>query len=195
MGELKELVGQLDRQQFQSKTVELGETWRFNPPAAPHFGGAHEVMVQADKKSIYAVVGHRDVTDEELITMFTGLESLLNFRLLTYQSLDPRDDVPLNPNHFLHGQMGGKFAPESVETTTFHWRQRWREVQDIISQVWGRKLKECVFALNSRPKWTLEFQDLTFGDVVLVIQPDAPRGRWPLGRIVKFILDLMATPV
>ena len=58
VGELKELVGQLDRQQFQSKTVELGETWRFNPPAAPHFGGAHEVMVQADKKSIYAVVGH-----------------------------------------------------------------------------------------------------------------------------------------
>ena len=75
-------------------------------------------MVQADKKSIYAVVGHRDVTDEELITMFTGLESLLNFRLLTYQSLDLRDDVPLTPNHFLHGQMGGKFAPESVETTT-----------------------------------------------------------------------------
>ena len=184
MSELKELVGQLDRQQFQSKTVELGETWRFNPPAAPHFGGAHEVMVQADKKSIYAVVGHRDVTDEELITMFTGLESLLNFRLLTYQSLDPRDDVPLTPNHFLHGQMGGKFAPESVETTTFHLRQRWREVQDIISQVWGRWLKECVFALNSRPKWTLEFRDLTFGDVVLVIQPVSPRERWPLGRIV-----------
>ena len=183
MDELKELVGQLDRQQFQSKKVELGETWRFNPPAAPHFGGAHEVMVQADKKSINAVAGQRDVTDEELITMFTGLESLLNFRLLTYQSLDPRDDVPLTPNHFLHGQMGAKFAPESVETTTFHLRQRLREVQDIISQVWGRWLKECVFALNSRPKWTFEFRDLTFGDVVHVIQPDAPRGRWPLGRI------------
>ena len=52
VSKLKELVGQLDRQQLQSKTVELGETWRFNPPAAPHFGGAHEVIVQADKKSI-----------------------------------------------------------------------------------------------------------------------------------------------
>ena len=61
---------------------------------------------------------------------------------------------------------------------------RWREVRDIISQVWGRWLKECVFALNDQLKWTLEFRDLTFGDVVLVIQPDAPRGRWPLGRIV-----------
>ena len=177
MGELKELVGQLDRQQFQSKTVELGEV-------APHFGGAHEVMVQADKKSIYAVVGHRDVTDEELITVFTGLESLLNSRPLTYQSLDPRDDVPLTPNLFYAWQNGRKICSESVETTTFHLRQRWRKVQDIISQVWGRWLKECVPALNSRPKWTLEFRDLTFGDVVLVIQPDASRGRWPLGRIV-----------
>ena len=89
------------------------------------------------------------MTDEELITMFTGLESLLNFRLLTYQSLDPRDDVPLTPNHFLHGQMGGKFAPESVETTTFHLRLRWREVQDIISQVWGESSKNVFLPLTA----------------------------------------------
>ena len=56
--------------------------------------------------------------------MFTGLESLLNSRPLTYKSSDPRDDVPLTPNYFLHGQIGGKFAPESVETTTFHLRQK-----------------------------------------------------------------------
>ena len=119
MGKLKELVGQLDRQQLQSKTVELGETWRFNPPAAPHFGGAHEVMARADKKSIYAVVGHRDVTDEELITVFTGVESLLNSRPLSYQSLDPRDDVPLTCNQFLHGQMGGKFALSLLKPLLF----------------------------------------------------------------------------
>ena len=39
--------------------------------------------------------------------------------------------------------------------------------------------------LRSRPKWTSEVQDLKVGHVVLVIQPDAPRGRWPLGRIVE----------
>ena len=115
MSELKELVGQLDQQKLQSKTVELGETWRFNPSAAPHFGEAHEVIV----------IENRDVIDEELVTMFTGLESLLNSRPLAYKSLDRREDVPLTPYHFLHGQMGGKFAPESVETTTFNLRQKW----------------------------------------------------------------------
>ena len=185
VGELKRLVSQLDRQQLLNETAELGVTWKFNPPGAPHFGGAHEVLVKAAKKAIYAVVGDRDVTDEELITVSTRVESLLNSRPLTYQSSDPQDDVPLTPNHFLHGQMGGQFAPESVDTTTFHPRQRWRNVQDIISRVWRRWLKECVPALNRRPKWASEVQDLKVGDVVLVIQPDAPRGRWPLGRIVE----------
>ncbi|XP_067051179.1 uncharacterized protein [Acropora muricata] len=124
VGELKKLVSQLDRQQLLNKTAELGVTWRFNPPGAPHFGRAHEVPVKASKKAIYAVVGDRDVTDEELITVSTGVESLLNSRPLTYQSSDPRDDVPLTPNHFLHGQMGGQFAPESVDTITFYPRQR-----------------------------------------------------------------------
>ena len=88
-------------------------------------------MVKAAKKAIYAVVGERDVNDEGLITVFAGVESLLNSRPLTYQSSDPRDDVPLTPNHFLHGQMGGQFAPESFETTPLHPRK----VQDIISRV------------------------------------------------------------
>ena len=78
------------------------------------------MLVKAAKKAIYVVVGDRDVTDEELITVSTGVESLLNSRPLTYQRSDPRDDVPLTPNHFLHGQMGGQFAPESVDTTTFN---------------------------------------------------------------------------
>ena len=177
MGELRKLISQLDRQQLQNKAVELGVTWRFNRPAAPHFGGAHEVMVKGAKNAIYAVVGDRDVTDEELITMFAGVESLLNSHPLTYQSSDPRDDVPLTSNNFLHGQMGGQLAPDSAETTTFHPSQRWRKVHNIISRVWRRWLKECVPALNSRPKWTLETRDLKVGDIVLVIQPDTPRGR------------------
>ena len=57
VGELKKLVSRIDRQQLLNKTAELGVTWRFNPPGAPHFGGAHEVLVKAAKKAIYAVAG------------------------------------------------------------------------------------------------------------------------------------------
>lgn len=48
------------------------------------------------------------------ITAVAGVEGLLNSQPLTYQSADPRDVVPLTLNHFLHGQLGGQVAPETV---------------------------------------------------------------------------------
>ena len=139
VNELKQLVDQLDRDKIQRTTAQKGVKWIFSPPAAPHFRGAHEAMVKAAKKALYAVLSNGDVTDEELIKVVAGTESLLNSRLLTYQSADPRDDTP---NHFQFGQMGGQFAPESVDTTRFDPRKRWRKVQDLISRVWSRWLKE-----------------------------------------------------
>lgn len=57
------------------------------------------------------------MTDEELITACTGVEGFLNSRPLTYQSANPRDDVPLTSNDFLRDQDRGNFAPENIETT------------------------------------------------------------------------------
>ena len=65
-------------------------------------------------------MGNSDVTDEELMTVFTGAEALVNSRPLTYQSANPQDDVPLTPNHLLHGQMGGMFAPETTKEEAYH---------------------------------------------------------------------------
>ena len=44
-------------------------------------------MVEAAKTAIYAVLSSSDVTDENLITVVTGAEGLLNSRPLTYQSV------------------------------------------------------------------------------------------------------------
>ena len=53
VNELKELTGQLDKEKIKRKTSTKGVRWLFNPPAAPHFGGAHEIMVKAAKKAVY----------------------------------------------------------------------------------------------------------------------------------------------
>ena len=44
---------------------------------------------------------------------------MLNSRPLTYQTGDPRDDVPLTPNNFLYGQVGEIFAPEVEDEIRF----------------------------------------------------------------------------
>ncbi len=187
VNELRELVDQLDKNQIQRRTVNLFNkvTWHFNPPAAPHFSGIHEAMIKSAKKAIYAVLSNGDIRDEELITAFTAVESLLNSRPLTYQSSDSRDLTPLTPNHFLHGQIGGEVAPESVDATTVNLQNRWRRVQQLISQVLSRWMKEYLPTLNRRPKWTEIVKGVKKGDIVLNLEPNLPRGRWPLGRIIE----------
>ena len=64
-------------------------------------------MIKSAKKAIAATMGNADVTDEELVTAFAGAEAMIKSRPLTYQSADPREKLPLTPNHFLFGQAGG----------------------------------------------------------------------------------------
>jgi len=110
---LSDLVKELDQDKIAKSTANQGIKWKFNLPHAPHFGGAHEIMINGAKRAAYAILGNAEITDEEL-TAFTGAEALLNSTPLTYQSANPEDDVQLTPNHFLFGQVGGQFAPEPV---------------------------------------------------------------------------------
>ena len=105
------LLSELDESNINAAVANKGVKWHFNSPLAPHFGGAHESMIKSAKKAI------NDVTDEELMTAIIGAECLTISRPLTYQSANHEDDVPLTPNHFLHGQIGGQFAPTSMDET------------------------------------------------------------------------------
>ena len=103
--------------------------WTFNPPSAPHFGGVFETMIIAAKRAILAILANADINDKELMTAFTGADALINSRPLTYQSANPEDNVLLTPNHFLHGQIGGQFAPEAVEEVGNNPKKRWRRIK------------------------------------------------------------------
>lgn len=182
--ELKDLEA-LNKKKIQHATLSYGVNWHFNPPLAPHFSGVHEIMIKAAKKAIYVILNCADITDEELLSAVVGAEGLMNSRPLTYQSTNPSDLTPLTPNHFLHGQLGGKFAPETVDEVAFNPRKRWRQVQELVRHFWHRWLWEWIPSLSGRKKWRSDQADLKVGDVVIVMSTDTPRGKWPLGRIVK----------
>ena len=123
---MQDLVNQLDQGKIKQTVANKGVQWSFNPPATPNFGGVHEIMVKAAKKAIKNILGNADINDEELMTAFVGAEGLINSRPLTYQLSHPADDVPLTPNHFLYGQLGGTFALNSVDETQFNLKNRRR---------------------------------------------------------------------
>ena len=183
--ELRELVEALDKEKICKSAADKGIKWHFNPPLAPHFGGIHESMVKSAKRAIKAVLGNADVSDEELTTIFIGVENFLNSRPLTYQTANPEDNLPLTPNHFLYGQQGGTFAPSSVDETPFSHKKRWRRIQELIRHVWQRWIRELLPTLGKRTKWYQEKKNLAVGDIVLVTSPSTPRGSWPLGRVIN----------
>ena len=79
------------------------------------------MMIKAAKQAILAILDNADVNDEELITAFTEAESLINSR---HQSANPKDNIPLTPNHFLHGQSSGQFTPQVDEEVNSNPKKR-----------------------------------------------------------------------
>ena len=185
--ELRELVEAFDQEKIANKTTQdYAIEWKFNPPSAPHFGGVFEAMIKSAKKAIKAILGNADITDEELHTAICDAERLLNSRPITFVSSDPDDLSPLTPSHFLIGQLGGKFAPETADRDeVFNPRKRWHRVQQLVGQFWKRWRREFLPSLNTRKKWFHPTHNLKEDDVVMLVEPNAKRGEWPLGRVIE----------
>ncbi len=161
--------------------------WRFSPPSAPHFGGVWERVVQSAKRALYAILGDRPTTDETLSTVMAEVEAILNGRPLTHVSVDPRDPEPLTPFHFLLGRSSPSIPPDVFCEGDAVSRKTWRRAQQLVDQFWRRWRREYLPTLQSRKKWTLESRNLQVVDVVLIIDDNAPRGQWPLGRVTEVL--------
>ncbi|XP_011876468.1 PREDICTED: uncharacterized protein LOC105566790 [Vollenhovia emeryi] len=75
--------------------------WEFNPPATPHMGGKWEAVVKSIKYHLRRTIGESVLTFEELTTLLTQVEAILNSRPLEPLSDDADDISALTPGHFL----------------------------------------------------------------------------------------------
>ncbi|XP_065195851.1 uncharacterized protein LOC135827251 [Sycon ciliatum] len=182
---MREAVVALDNSKIESNLADRGATWRFNPPASPHFGGVFEAIVKSVKRALQNVLQRADITDEELMTALVHAEAFLNSRPLSTVSSDPTDLRPLTPLSFLIGHMDVRTAMEenADRQEVVNPRRRWLYVQRLVLEVWRRWLKELVPRLNVRAKWRGDKRTVEVGDVLLVVKKDTPRGKWPLGRV------------
>ena len=180
---MRQLHDDLDKEKILDKTSNQGIEWRFSPPVGPHHGGVHESMIKSAKRAIYAILTNAEVTDEELNSAFIGAEATINTRPLTYQSSHENDLIPLTPNDFLHGMADVEIEPRIDDAPPDHAR-RWRRIQELLANMWRRWVREWIPSLSGRRTWRKEQPDASVGDVVIVVCEGAPRGRWPLGRIV-----------
>jgi hypothetical protein len=113
---------------------------------------------------------------------------LLNGRPLTHVSTHLSDKEALTPNHFLLERANPNLPPDVFVDKEISSRKRWRQAQVIVNHVWKRWLKEYVPNLLERQKWNTQIRNVKIGDLVLVVDKDAPRGAWLLGRVTKPIV-------
>ena len=152
--------------------------WHFTPPYGPHHGGIYEIMVKATKRALDALFIRDDLTMDEFRTAISRVASLLNSRPLTRVVNEATTEI-LTPNHFLIGNLGGAVSTTDLDNPV----ERWKRVHALVEKFWAQFLAEYLPLLSSRKKWQSPQDDIQVGEVVLQLDPNAPRGQWKLGIV------------
>ena len=186
VSELHDLVEALDRNKLKSFAASRGIEWNFNPPSAPHMGGVWERLVRSVKEVMTGLLKEKVLTDPQLATLLTEVESILNNRPLTHISTDSEDLEALTPNHILlglHKQWGFVTDVDKKDVTS---RKHWRQVQALTQMFWERWLKEYLPEQTKRVKWREHSTNLVAGQlVVLSDEQSKKKGKWCLARISR----------
>ena len=187
--ELREGVRNFSQEKIQRYLHQIEIEWHFNPPLASHMGGIWERMVRSVKKILKVLLKNQVVTDEVLQTLLTEVEGILNSRPITQVSQDSRDLEPLTPKHLLLLRPNSCLPPDVFTDADSYGARSWRQAQYLANQFWRRWLREYLPLLQLRQKWMTPRRSLKEGDLVLVADENAPRGEWPLGRVVQTYPD------
>ena len=121
--------------------------------------------------------------EEVLYTLFVEIEHMVNSRPLTHVSTDPRDREALTPNHFLIGSSSGYLRLDRYEMETVTPRKYFEIVQNAAKCFWKRWIREYLPTLLPRKKWHENELPLKVGDIVQILDYQAPRNEWRTGEI------------
>ncbi|XP_062557078.1 uncharacterized protein LOC134221929 [Armigeres subalbatus] len=173
---------------------ELAETftnsatkWIFNPPSAPHFGGAWERLVRSVKVALNSLCGDRNPDDETLWTIVLEAESIVNSRPLTAISLHSANQEALTPNHFILLSSSGVVQPprtlsEPLKVT----RTNWNLARQLVDHFWRRWIHEYLPTIANRTKWFSDAKNLAENDLVLIVD-EGRRNGWIGGQVLTVI--------
>lgn len=184
--ELKEELDKVDINQVAFTFLEMAIQWCFNPPAAPHMGGAWERLVRSTKNNISYITKAKSFKEEMLVSLLIEVENIINSRPLTYIPIDDENAEALTPNHFLLGSSNGNKPIGNFSDKGSLLRNNWHTVQKLSNMMWKRWIAEGLPSLNERKKWhvTNKDQQLKINDIVLIVDERNPRCCFPKGRVI-----------
>lgn len=178
----KQFIAQFEKD-VSSKIINRGIQWHFIPPHSPNFGGLWEANVKAVKFHLKRMVDGSTQTYEDLSTLVTKIEAVLNSRPLCPLNSEPEDFRVLTPGHFLVGD--ALLAPPNQTIMNLPLKQRYLNMQRMYQQFWSHWSSNWLSHLQSRPKWQKPTENLKLNDLIIVKEDNQPPNQWLLGRIIE----------
>lgn len=102
--------------------------WKRIPSRSPHYGGLWESGVKSAKHLLTRTVGNARLTIHELLTVVAEISAVLNSRPLIPLTMNPDDEHPLTPGHFLIGAPLVAIPEPNLEVEEVTHGERWKIV-------------------------------------------------------------------
>lgn len=171
--ELRHTLEQLRREDSHDEIIHWAAQreidWNFTPARAPHFGGLWESAVKSMKHLLKKTLGPQVLSFEELSTLATVAEAILNSRpLLPIYSTSDDAVSPLTPGHFLVGRPLVSLPLRVEVTTKLQNLRRWNLMKRLEYELWQRWRGDFLTQMHRRLKWRNPQRSLKVGDIVLV---------------------------
>ncbi|GFX47797.1 integrase catalytic domain-containing protein [Trichonephila clavipes] len=174
--ELAYFANILKDSEFHNFVADKGIHWKFIVERAPWWGGFYERLVKTIKNPLRKILGRALLTFEELSTILSEVEVIVNHRPLIYVENDPGEPEPLTPAHFLELGYGDSKYPihfiELIDATTakesYKKRKTYRTL--LLKQLWRRWKEQYLLQLKTANHFKTPSvqKNLKLNDVVLV---------------------------
>ncbi|GBN30213.1 hypothetical protein AVEN_226248-1 [Araneus ventricosus] len=159
--------------------------WKFNPPAAPHFGGLWEAAIKSAKLHLKMTTGKQILTYEEFLTLIFQIEACLNSLPLSSISEYPPELAILTPGHFIIGSALTTIHKENLLDEKLSSLKRWKLTQQLFQSFWKWWSSEYIISLQRRNKWQKTQQNVKLNDLFLLKDDNIPPLHWKLGRVTE----------
>ena len=166
--------------------------WQLIVEKSPWWGGFYERMVQVVKRPLRKILRRTNVSYDELLTIITEIEAVVNCRPLCFLYSDDTEEV-LTPSHLLSGKRlistSRIFPDENLEEDEISLNSRVKYIRTLIQHYERRWKNEYLTELREyqRSQNKIPAKQVKTGDVVLIHDEKLPRNSWRLGKVEELI--------
>lgn len=177
---------------FRDYLIENKIEWKFIVERAPWWGGFYERLMRTLKQPLKKVLGRSSLSSDDMYTVLTEVEAMVNSRPLTFISDDPDEASYITPATFLIGREVTSIPVKpctgkepGANTTRKEMNKILTAQNKYLELIWKMWREEYVRNLGTVPSKVKESNVLKVGELVMVTDHMNPRCKWKVGIVEK----------